>query len=165
MLIVFLHHHFRLQNSYHICPNSQSSLPKEDVYSDYCTMCRSEGKSAIAKATFGKHVHTAFPGITCNRLGRRGPYPENSAHFHQVLTIHGLIGCKSLAFSTTGLTKHSYRWLQRIGEGDDSSGVAEVVMRTQPTAPTPLPPETTESRNQQDHGLIHIFSCFSSPLF
>jgi hypothetical protein len=62
----------RLQETYGVVPNSGLSTPKEDVYKDYAQMCARDGKSAMARATFGKILHVAFPGITCNRLGRRG---------------------------------------------------------------------------------------------
>lgn len=82
----------RLQNTYEVVPGSGSSTAKEEVYRHYCRMCDEEGKATIARATFGKVVHKAFPGIKCNRLGKRGePVPSvnvNTIESEYVLRIH-----------------------------------------------------------------------------
>ncbi|ELR25083.1 uncharacterized protein ACA1_287840 [Acanthamoeba castellanii str. Neff] len=46
-----------LQETYGVVPNSGLSTPKEDVYKDYAQMCARDGKSAMARATFGKILH------------------------------------------------------------------------------------------------------------
>ena len=88
----------RLQETYGVVPNSGLSTPKEDVYKDYAQMCARDGKSAMARATFGKILHVAFPGITCNRLGRRGTHttlrssPLTSALAQPMANVVGGLG-------------------------------------------------------------------------
>lgn len=62
----------RLQSKYCVNIKRGVSTTKDDVYSAYQSLCEADGRAPLARATFGKMVHLAFPGLTSNRVGQRG---------------------------------------------------------------------------------------------
>ncbi len=55
-------------------------MAKETVFQHYLLVCEREGIEPTTCAAFGKLVHSAFPGIQCNRKGPRGEAKHHYKH-------------------------------------------------------------------------------------
>ena len=67
--------HIRL---FAVCKKSNSSVPRNRVFSHYATRCGTERVPPLNPASFGKLVRIIFPGIQTRRLGMRG---ESKYHY------------------------------------------------------------------------------------
>jgi hypothetical protein len=59
----------------------EGSFAKLRLFYEYQEMCREQGIKPTTNSAFGKLVHTAFPGVQCNRKGPRG----NAKHHYKNL--------------------------------------------------------------------------------
>lgn len=63
---------------------SNSSVPRNRVFSHYATRCGTERVPPLNPASFGKLVRIIFPGIQTRRLGQRG---ESKYHYVDLALI------------------------------------------------------------------------------
>lgn len=61
-----------------MCKTSNTSVPRNRVYSRYADRCATERVVTLNPASFGKLVRVIFPGIQTRRLGVRG---ESKYHY------------------------------------------------------------------------------------
>lgn len=81
MLVAMTNYQARLNT---VCMKSNSSVPRNRVFSHYATRCGTERVPPLNPASFGKLVRIIFPGIHTRRLGQRG---ESKYHYVDLALI------------------------------------------------------------------------------
>jgi len=77
----FLFGYGRLENHFEQC--SDASIPKQDVYREYCDFCHRHRIEPTSASAFGRLVRLVFPGTTSRRLGARGANVTVYNHFRR----------------------------------------------------------------------------------
>jgi len=70
-----------LENHFEQC--SDASIPKQDVYREYCDFCHRHRIEPTSASAFGRLVRLVFPGTTSRRLGARGANVTVYNHFRR----------------------------------------------------------------------------------